>query len=173
MVLTGKEIKRLVENGAIQISPFDESLLNPNSIDVRLSDVIVRVPYQHQDPMVEMRKEVIHIPPNGLLLMPSELYLGSTMERTYTPRHMPMLHGKSSHARRGLQVHLTAGFGDVGFNGHWTLEIVTVMPFRVYPGMRVAQICFTDIVGEVTHYQGRYQNQAYPTESRSHWDDGR
>ncbi len=85
------------------------------------------------------------IPDEGLVLQPGIVYLASTVEYTETLKHVPILMGKSSLGRLGLFVHVTAGFGDVGFKGHWTLELVCVQPLKIYPGMKIAQITYQDI----------------------------
>lgn len=170
-MLTGPEIKRLVNLGAIEIDPFDEQHLNPNSYDVRLDGVIKEVCPGEEGPAKTSAAISQVVYDNGYVLQPGRLYLASTIERTSTPEHVPCIHGKSSHARRGLQIHQTAGFGDHGFCGTWTLEITCVLPFRVYPGMRIAQISFTPIVGRPSPYQGRYQHQSGATLSRSHLGD--
>jgi len=85
------------------------------------------------------------IPEEGMILQPNILYLASTVEYTKTLRHVPILHGKSSLARLGLYIHITAGYGDVGFAGHWTLELCCVQPIKIYAGMKIAQICYHDI----------------------------
>ena len=101
----------------------------------------------------------IVIPEEGLLLEPHRLYLGRTNEFTKTEGFVPMLEGRSSTGRLGLFIHVTAGFGDVGFAGYWTLEIFCVQPIRIYPNVEVCQIYYHDIHGEYDRYQsGKYQN---------------
>ena len=85
------------------------------------------------------------IPDEGMILQPGILYLASTVEYTETLRHVPIIQGKSSLGRLGLFVHITAGFGDVNFKGHWTLELAVIQPVKIYPGMKIAQICYHDI----------------------------
>ena len=101
----------------------------------------------------------IEIPEEGLLLEPNRLYLGRTNEYTATDRYIPMLEGRSSTGRLGLFIHVTAGFGDVGFKGYWTLEIFCVQPIRIYPNVEICQIYYHDIDGEYEPYSsGKYQN---------------
>ena len=98
-------------------------------------------------------------PPEGYDLNPNQLYLGRTVERTVTHNLVPMLEGRSSIGRLGLFVHVTAGFGDVGFDGYWTLEMFAVQPIRIYPGVPICQIFYHDIRGDVTEYKSeKYQN---------------
>jgi len=176
MLLTGPEIQRLAEGGIgpngerIVITPFDPKCVGPNSYDVHLGDTIkcykdnVVTPGQH-NPTIEL-----DFVSQGITLYPGELYLASTKEYTETHGLAPKLEGRSSIARCGMMVHLTAGFGDDGFCGHWTLEIVVAKLVVVHAGMRVAQICYQTLYGERKPYQGRYQHQpAQPVESRFHY----
>jgi dCTP deaminase len=102
----------------------------------------------------------IEIPPEGLELDPNRLYLGRTIERTETHNLVPMLEGRSSVGRLGLFVHVTAGFGDVGFCGFWTLEMYAIQPVRIYAGVEICQIFYHTVEGEVREYKqsGKYQH---------------
>ncbi len=158
MILSGLEIKRQL-GGNIHIDPFDESKLNPNSYNLALHDELM----VYEELVLDMRKanrvRRIAIPPEGLVLQPNQLYLGRTVERTETHNLVPMIEGRSSVGRLGLFVHVTAGFGDVGFRGFWTLEMFAVQPVRVYPGVAICQIFYHDIRGEVREYcSDKYQN---------------
>lgn len=103
----------------------------------------------------------ISIPEEGLLLNPGQLYLGRTVERTETYGVVPMLEGRSSVGRLGMFVHVTAGFGDVGFKGFWTLEIFAVHPIRIYAGVQICQIFYHTLEGEQVLYdKGKYQNNS-------------
>ena len=94
------------------------------------------------------------------MLRPGRLYLGKTVEWTSSPGFVPMYEGRSSLGRLGVSSHITAGFGDIGFEGNWTLEISVVQPVRIYPGMRIGQLYWHKPVGEITStYQGKYQGQ--------------
>jgi dCTP deaminase len=107
----------------------------------------------------ENKAHEITIPEEGLLLETNKLYLGRTIEHTRTEKVVPMLEGRSSVGRLGLFIHVTAGFGDVGFSGYWTLEIFCVQPIRIYPGVEICQIYYHDILGEYEKYEtGKYQN---------------
>jgi dCTP deaminase len=129
-----------------------------------------------EDPAVlDMAKdnptERLRIPPEGLVLVPGVLYLGSTMEYTETPEHLvPFVEGRSSVGRLGLCVHVTAGYGESGFKGTWTLEMLTTMPLRVYAGVDVCQIVYATTTGRRSAYQGKYQGQRGPQASRL-WKD--
>ena len=103
--------------------------------------------------------ETLIIPPEGLVLQPGRLYLGRTVEYTRTQKYVPMLEGRSSIGRLGLCVHVTAGFGDIGFSGYWTLEIHAVSPIRVYPEIEICQIYYHTVDGDFVPYRsGKYQN---------------
>lgn len=158
MILSGKEIeKRLGKD--IHIEPYDPKRLNPNSYNLRLHNELL----VYDSDVLDMKKENtahgIIIPEEGLLLEPNKLYLGRTVEFTKTDNHVPMLEGRSSIGRLGLFIHVTAGFGDVGFSGYWTLEIFCVQPIRIYPGVEICQIYYHTIDGEYELYKsGKYQN---------------
>ena len=158
MILTGPEIEARI-GGDIQIDPFDPARVNPNSYNVTLHDELL----VYEEIVLDMRRPNRHtryeIPPEGLVLSPNRLYLGRTAERTETHNLVPMLEGRSSVGRLGLFVHVTAGFGDVGFAGYWTLEMFAVQPIRIYAGVEIAQIFYHTIEGPVREYQsGKYQN---------------
>ena len=148
MVLSGLEIKRLLGSDIV-IDPFDPSRLNPNSYNLTLHNELM----VYEEVVLDMRKanrvRRIAIPPDGLVLQPNQLYLGRTVERTETRNLVPMIEGRSSIGRLGLFVHVTAGFGDVGFRGYWTLEMFAVQPVRIYPGVAICQIFYHDDPGPV------------------------
>ena len=158
MLLSGEEIKKIL-GGDIIIQPYNPSQLNPNSYNLRLSDELL----VYDTDVLDMKKDNpvrrLTIPPEGLLLEPNRLYLGRTLEYTRTDRFVPMLEGRSSVGRLGLFVHVTAGFGDVGFAGYWTLEMHCIHPIVIYPGVEICQIYYHTIQGEYQKYDsGKYQN---------------
>lgn len=170
-MLTGAEIIRLHNKGIIQISDFDESRVNPNSYNLRLSNELLIYKNDVIDTKKDNETEKIIIPESGYVLQPHVLYLGSTIERTYAGNLIPCISGRSSVARCGIEIHRTAGFGDVGFDGTWTLEITVVHPVRIYPGQELCQIYFEYPDGETSiHYKGKYQNQSGPVASRFYKD---
>lgn len=158
MILSGKEIKKHISKEII-IEPYDEKRINPNSYNLSLyKELLV-----YEDHVLDMKKpnatKKIVIPEEGLLLEPNRLYLGRTNEFTKTDHYVPMLEGRSSTGRLGLFIHVTAGFGDIGFAGYWTLEIFCVQPVRIYPDVEICQIYYHDIDGEYDLYSsGKYQN---------------
>ncbi len=158
MILSGKEIKRRLGKEII-IEPFNESQLNPNSYNLRLHNELL----VYEDHVLDMKKEnkakKVIIPEDGLILEPGKLYLGRTVEYTKTDKLVPMLEGRSSIGRLGLFIHVTAGFGDVGFSGYWTLEMFCIQPIKIYPGVEVCQIYYHAIEGDYEKYNsGKYQN---------------
>ncbi len=158
MILSGHEIKAQLGRNII-IDPFDDSKLNPNSYNLTLHDELL----VYEEVILDMRRSNrvrrIHIPPDGLVLNPNQLYLARTVERTETRNLVPMIEGRSSIGRLGLFVHVTAGFGDVGFCGFWTLEMFAVQPVRIYAGVSICQIIYHDIRGTFTEYASdKYQN---------------
>lgn len=169
-MLSGKKIKKLVEENKLMIEPFDEKNINPNSYDVHLGDRITTYRRGVLDP--RQKNPVSHekIPKDGMILNPGELFLAATMEYTETPNHIPCIDGVSSNARLGIDIHATAGFGDIGFRGVWTLEISVVRPVRIYAGMRIGQLYYENIDGEYNSYDGRYQNSADEKASKSYED---
>ena len=114
----------------------------------------------------------IIIPETGLTLYPGVLYLGCTVESTGSDHYIPMLEGRSSGGRHGLSIHVTAGFGDVGVAGTWTLEITVVEPLTIYPYDEIGQVCFHTVHGDIDQlYRGKYYKQEGPTASKFHLDE--
>lgn len=157
MILSGQQIEARL-GGDIQIDPFDPARLNPNSYNLTLHDELMVYEEVVLDMAKANRVRRVPIPAEGLVLSPNQLYLGRTVERTETHNLVPMIEGRSSVGRLGLFVHVTAGFGDVGFCGYWTLEMFAVQPVRVYPGVPICQIFYHEIAGEIREYQSKYQN---------------
>lgn len=133
--------------GRIVVTPWDDACLRVDSYDVHLSPKLMVYTGEVLDCANPNPTREIEIPPSGLVLMPGELYLGSTIEYTETHGLLPYLDGKSSCGRLGLFAHVTAGRGDAGFCGNWTLELTTVRPLRVYAGMPVGQLVWHTILG--------------------------
>lgn len=178
MILSGPEIKKQVAAGKIIIDPFNEGQLNPNSYNLRLSNKLLTYKlswekdfYAHwQGLAIDMAKEPttneLLIPDDGLILLPGTLYLGATMEYTEThPPFVPTIEGRSGIGRLGLATHVTAGFGDTNFRGTFTLELIVIHPLRVYAGVSVCQIIYTEMRGEAKPYTGSYQGQRDPRPS--------
>ncbi len=158
MILTGEEIKKRM-GGDIHITPFDVSQINPNSYDLTLHNELLVYEEVVLDIKMPNRYRRIEIPDCGLVLSPNQVYLGRTVEHTETHNLVPMIEGRSSLGRLGLFVHVTAGSGDVGFKGYWTLEMFAIQPIRIYPGIQICQIIYHTLEGSVCEYaSGKYQN---------------
>ncbi len=158
MILSGDEIQKQLDKDII-IDPFDERRLNPNSYNLTLHHELMT----YEEVVLDMRKpnrvRRMNLGEEGLVLQPNQLYLGRTAERTETHNLVPMVEGRSSIGRLGLFVHVTAGFGDVGFSGYWTLEMFAVQPVKVYPGVPICQIYYHEIRGDITEYiSNKYQH---------------
>lgn len=166
-MLSGNEIKNKVKSGDIIITPFDEKKINPNSYNITLNNKLKVYTEEVLDSRKDNPYKEIIIPEEGMILYPGELYIGATNEYTETHGLVPCIDGRSSSGRLGISVHITAGFGDNGFDGIWTLEITVVKPVRVYPNMEIGQVYYQTIDGEPgPFYNGRYQGQKEAETSR-------
>ncbi|NOY43732.1 MAG: dCTP deaminase [Planctomycetes bacterium] len=157
MILSGQEIQNRVGTD-IEIDPFDSSRLNPNSYNLTLHDELMVYEEVVLDMARANRVRRLSIPKEGIVLSPNQLYLGRTAERTVTHNLVPQIEGRSSVGRLGLFVHVTAGFGDVGFSGYWTLEMFAVQPVRIYAGTAICQIFYHEITGQIEEYSSKYQH---------------
>ena len=158
MILSGEQIRSRLGD-SIFIDPFQEENLNPNSYNLTLHDELLI----YEEVVLDMRQvnrvRRIQIPSEGIVLSPNQLYLGRTVERTETHNLVPMVEGRSSVGRLGLFVHVTAGFGNVGFCGYWTLEMFAVQPVRIYPGVSICQMFYHEVVGDIEEYASeKYQH---------------
>lgn len=160
MILSGLEISNRIGKD-IHINPYNPAQLNPNSYNLCLHHELMVYDNLVLDMKAENEVSKLVIPEEGLQLEPGKLYLGRTIEHTRTDKLVPMLEGRSSIGRLGMFVHVTAGFGDVGFNGFWTLEIFVVQPLIIYPNVEICQIYYHHLDGEYTVYQsGKYQDNS-------------
>lgn len=156
MILTGPEIQRQVELGKIQIEPFDPEQVNPASYDLRLGEEYLVYRGDLLDSKVDNSTVPGMITGGGLWLRPGKLYLMHTAEVVGTREFVTVIDGKSSIGRLGIVCHLTAGYGDPGFFGQYTLEVSVVHSVRVYAGMRFCQARFQTVQGELAQYEGNY-----------------
>lgn len=186
MILTGPEIQRQIEAGEIHIEPYQPAHLGPNSYDVTLNPVLLvydLAPGGSLDMKRNNPTRELAIPEGGLVLEPGTLYIGCTNETATSKRFVPMFEGRSSIGRLGINTHITAGFGDVGWGylpdekgelicqyPTWTLEIEVVHPIRVYPGVRIGQVYFMTPDGELRFYKGKYSSQHTPQASQLYKD---
>jgi dCTP deaminase len=182
VLLSDRDILAEIKAGRIQVEPYDEAMIQPSSIDFRL-DRYFRVfenhRYPHIDPAADQSDLTRVVEPTGdepFILHPGEFVLGSTHEVVTLPDDIAArVEGKSSLGRLGLLTHATAGFVDPGFSGHVTLELANVatLPIKLYPGMKIGQLCFFRLSSPAEHpygsekYGSRYQGQRGPTPSRS------
>ena len=161
MILSDQQILAEMERGTIVIEPYERSCLGTNSYDVHLGRYLAT----YRDAVLDARKhneiDVFEIPAEGFVLQPGTLYLGVTEEYTETHAHVPFLEGKSSVGRLGIDIHATAGKGDIGFCNTWTLEISVSMPVRVYHGMPVGQLIYFTVEGEVENLYNSKPNAKY------------
>ena len=175
-ILLGKEISKEFEAGRIHIEPFHPKQLGPNSYDVRLFNALAVYDFDEIE-YLDCRKEnpvrYLEIPAKeGFILQPGQLYLGATMEAVGSDFFVPMYEGRSSMARLGIQSHISAGFGDIGFKSQWTLEISVVHPVKIYAEMRIGQVYFHRVNLDLSPklYDGKYKNQKGPQKSKAFVD---
>ena len=161
MILTGKEIINQYEKGNLFISNFNKEKVNPNSYNLTLSDEVVIYENEIIDVKKEPKTKKFKIDKEkGFMLLPNKLYLCRTNEYTSTDEFVPMLEGRSSLGRLGVSVHVTAGFGDIGFKGTWTLEVTVTQPTIIYPNMEICQIYYLVANGNKgIKYRGKYKEQ--------------
>jgi dCTP deaminase len=183
MLLSDRDIRAEIDAGRIGLEPYSADLVQPSSIDVRL-DRYFRVfenhRYPHIDPALEQSELTRLVQPDDaepFILHPGEFALGSIYEVVTLPEDIAArVEGKSSLGRLGLLTHATAGFIDPGFSGHVTLELsnVATLPIKLWPGMKIGQLCFFQLTSPAEHPYGsaasgsHYQGQRGPTPSRSH-----
>lgn len=171
MILSDKLILAEIEKGNIIIEPFDKECLGTNSYDVHLGKYLATYRSRVLDAKVHNEIDHFEIPKDGFVLQPNTLYLGVTLEYTETHKHVPFLEGKSSTGRLGIDIHATAGKGDVGFCNTWTLEISCTQPVRIYAGMPIGQLIYFVVEGDVeimynTKSNAKYNNKTTrPVES--------
>jgi dCTP deaminase len=183
VLLSDRDIRAELKSGRLGIDPFEDDLVQPSSVDVRLDNlfrVFNNTRYTHIDPSVRQDDLTTLVEPKEgepFVLHPGEFVLGSTLERCTLPDNLAgRLEGKSSLGRLGLLTHSTAGFIDPGFTGHITLELSNVanLPITLWPGMKIGQLCLLRLTSPAEHPYGsskagsKYQGQRGPTPSRSY-----
>lgn len=161
MIFSDIKILESIAEKKIVIEPFQRNCLGTNSYDVHLSKYLATYRDAELDAKKHNQIDHFEIPEEGFVLLPGRLYLGSTFEYTETHNAVPFLEGKSSVGRLGIDIHATAGKGDVGFCNHWTLEISVSMPVRVYAGMPVGQLIYFAVEGDIENYYNKKQNAKY------------
>ncbi|MEI7810272.1 MAG: dCTP deaminase [bacterium] len=161
MILSDQKILECIKKGEIVITPFDVKNMGGNSYDVHLSEDFAQYVDKTLDAKKHNKIKHFKIPKTGFILKPGQLYLASTLEYTETHKHVPFLEGKSSTGRLGIDIHATAGKGDVGFCGFWTMEISTSMPVRIYPGMPIGQLIYYKVEGKVKKLYNKKKDAKY------------
>ena len=161
MILSDSRILEEIERGSIKIVPYSRECLGSNSYDVHLGKHLATYTNKELDARKHNTIEHFEIPEEGIILLPNELYLGVTEEYTETHSHVPFLEGKSSTGRLGIDIHATAGKGDVGFCGNWTLEISVKQPVRVYFGMPIGQLIYFPVDGNIEVKYNQKKNAKY------------
>ena len=186
MILTGSQIQAELSAGSIVIHPFEPRHVGPNSYDVTLNPQLLVYSFKDRN-YIDMQSDNptdrLIIPPDGLVLEPNCLYLGCTNESAVSKKFVPLFEGRSSIGRLGINTHITAGFGDIGWgytpgsDGElichyptWTLEMNVVHPVKVYPNCRIGQVYFLVPMGSVSLYKGKYSTQKEPQASKSFQD---
>ena len=174
MILSDARIFEEIEKGTIKINPYSRDCLGSNSYDVHLGKMLGTYREHILDAKKHNEIELFEIPEDGFVLYPHIFYLGVTQEYTETHAHVPFLEGKSSTGRLGIDIHATAGKGDIGFCGNWTLEISVKQPVKVYKGMPIGQLIYFPVEGDtiVTYDQKKnpkYSNQPDPPVESMMW----
>lgn len=161
MILSDTRILEEIANGSIKIVPYQRDCLGSNSYDVHLGKYLATYTNTELDAKKHNTIEHFEIPEEGFVLQPHVFYLGVTEEYTETHAHVPFLEGKSSTGRLGIDIHATAGKGDVGFCGNWTLEISVKQPVKVYAGMPIGQLIYFPVDGEIEVKYNQKKNAKY------------
>ena len=161
MILTDTQILEAIDNGEIVISPFNRAGLGTNSYDVHLAAFLAVYDNETLDAKAHNKIRHFEIGPEGFVIKPGELYLGVTQEYTETHCAVPFLEGKSSVGRLGIDIHATAGKGDVGYCNTWTLEISCVKPVRIYAGMPIGQLIYFQVDGNIENLYNRKPGAKY------------
>lgn len=164
MILSGIKIKEEVKKGNVSIAPFTEKLLNPNSYNYRLGNVLYEISDEVIDGKIKTKYKKIVLAKEGYVLKPHHLYLAATKEKIGSNKYVTQLIGRSSMGRLGLFLQVTAPLGHVGCNHNWTLELKAVQPLRIYKGMRIGQVTFWKMTGNryINYETGKYNKHNKP-----------
>jgi deoxycytidine triphosphate deaminase len=165
MILSGNQILLERHLGRIVIDPFDEAAVNPNSYNFTLSDRLIVYAREVLDASCENPTEELRIPADGLRLRANRLYLGATREVLGSEHYAPTFAARSSVARLGLFINLSAPLGDIGFIGRWTLQLYPTHDVIVYSGMQIGQMMWWKTLGDIALYDGKYQHADGPRAS--------
>lgn len=170
MILTGNKINEEIKNKNIIIETFNQKNLSTNSYDLALSNKLIRYTDDFIDPKKKSNFEIITIPEEGFLLKKNSFYLGSSVEILGSTKYVPLIHAKSGIARLGLFVHVTADLIDIGSIGNITFQLYATMPIKVFPNMKIGQVTFWNVDGEISLYNGKYQNSNGAQPSKTYLD---
>lgn len=170
MILTGPQILEECSTGKIIIEPLVAEQCNPNSYNFRLGSTLRVYDQFPLDPKVPNKFREIEIPDEGYVLEAGRLYLGSTVEIMGSGYYAPTFAARSSIARLGLFINLSASLGDIGFIGQWTLQLFSIHSLRIYKGMKIGQIMWWKPQGEISLYKGKYQGSKGPQTTLIHKD---
>ncbi|MGR8825833.1 dCTP deaminase [Leuconostoc mesenteroides] len=170
MILTGKEIQKQYENGNIKFSEFDSSLISTNSYDLRLGNELLIYEEEVLDVKKVNKSKIVKIPEEGLTLPKGSFVLGKSSIQLGSDVFVPLIHGKSTTARMGLFVHITADLIDIGFYGNSTFQLHNLLPITLYPNMPIAQVTFWKPQGKIVLYDGKYQGATHPRASEVYKD---
>jgi dCTP deaminase len=168
--LTGPAIEEAVKRGDIVIEPFNKDQLSPNSYDFRLGNRCKIYRDYELDSARENPTVDIELREEGFLLDPQRIYLFNTAEKMGSTRYVPIIRGRSSVGRLGIFIHITADLIDIGSINQWTLQLHSVIPVHVYPGMLIGQVTFWKVEGEIDLYSGKYGHVESPVPSLSFMD---
>lgn len=168
MILSGTEIDQAVRAGEIVIDPYYPERLGPNSYDFTLGDRCKTYASPELDARVHNETVETKIGKEGLLVSPSRLFLVNTQERMGSTKYVPIIRGRSSTGRLGLFIDITADLIDVGSINQWTLQLHSILPVRIFPGMVIGQVTFWIIKGKIDPYSGKYGALRSPVGSLSH-----
>lgn len=170
MILSGLKIKSEVESGNITINPFNVNDINPNSYNYTLGDYLKVYEEDVLDAKRKLKVKIVPIPDEGIIIEPGKIYLGYTKEVIGSDKYVPVITGRSSTGRLGLFVQITSDLVDIGFKGNLTLQLHATQRVRIYKGMKIGQVLFYRIYGDVSLYKGKYQGSEGPRESEV-WRD--
>jgi dCTP deaminase len=170
MILTGHEITSEITHGRIVIHPFLPGNVNPNSYNFRVGNTLRVYRDEVIDPRCRPDTELVTMPKSGYVLEAHRLYLASTLEVMGSDHYAPTFAARSSVARLGLFINLSASLGDIGYLGQWTLQLFPATNLRIYPGMEIGQIMWWKPLGEIELYDGKYQGSSGPCATRIHHD---
>lgn len=170
MILTGTKIDEEVRKGKITIEPYDYKNINPNSYNYTLGNYVKVYKNNVLDPKKQQEVEIIEIPDDGLVLYPDKVYLGYTNEIIGSDYYVSVITGRSSTGRLGLFVQITSDLVDIGYKGRLTLQFHATQPVKIYKDMKIGQVMFWKVYGDIELYEGKYQDSLIPRETEI-WRD--